>query len=109
LVPDFNHTILTAGFQFGNMVAPAARTSDGQTIIAYLPTRRTVSINLAKISAPSAKAWWFNPQTALSTFIAEFPTTSAMDFTSPDQNDWVLVIDAASAHLSAPGVTPLSW
>ena len=109
LVPDFDQRILTAGFQSENTFAPAARTSDGQTIIAYIPTQRTVTIDLTKITAPFARAWWFNPQTARSTFIAEFPTTGAKDFTSPDNNDWVLVVDAASANLAAPGTTSLSW
>src|SRR5208337_5549815 len=33
LVPDINHTVLTAGYGSGTTISVAARTSDGQTII----------------------------------------------------------------------------
>jgi chitodextrinase len=103
LVPDINNTVLTAGFQSGSTLALAARTSDGQTVVAYIPAGQTITISLAKISDTSAQAWWFNPQTAATTLIGSFPTTGSQSFTPPDQNDWVLVIDAASAKLPAPG------
>jgi hypothetical protein len=109
LVPDLNHSVLMAGYQSAPALAVAARTRDGQSIIAYLPTRRVVTIDLRKISEASAKAWWFHPQTAASSFIGNFPTTGPMDFVPPDQNDWVLVIDAASANLAAPGSKALGW
>jgi Protein of unknown function (DUF4038)/Putative collagen-binding domain of a collagenase len=103
LVPDTNNTVLTAGYQSGSTIAVTSRTSDGQTIISYIPTQRTVTVDMTKISASSAKAWWFNPQTAATTLIGTYPTSGTQNFTPPDQNDWVLVIDAASANLPAPG------
>jgi hypothetical protein len=109
LIPDLNHRVLMAGYQSAPTLAVAARTRDGQSIIVYIPTRRVVTIDLRKISDPSAKAWWFHPQTAASTFIGNFPTTGPKDFDPPDQDDWVLVIDAASANLAAPGSKALGW
>jgi hypothetical protein len=103
LVPDTNNTVMTAGSQSGTTIAVTARTSDGQSIIAYIPTQRAVTIDMTKISDTSAQAWWFNPQTASSTPMGTFPTTAPLNFTPPDQNDWVLVIDAASANLPSPG------
>ncbi|HEY4989538.1 MAG TPA: DUF4038 domain-containing protein, partial [Opitutaceae bacterium] len=103
LVPDANHTVLTAGFQSGSTLALAARTSDGQSIIAYVPVGQIVTIDLTKIADTSANAWWFNPQTAATTFIGAFSTTASRNFTPPDSNDWVLVVDALSANLAAPG------
>ncbi|MGA3008022.1 MAG: DUF4038 domain-containing protein [Opitutaceae bacterium] len=107
LAPDLNNTVLTAGQQSGATLALAARTSDGQSIIAYISAGQTVTINLAKISDSSAQAWWFNPQTAVTTLIGSFATTGSQNFTPPDGNDWVLVIDAASAGLPVPGSNSL--
>jgi hypothetical protein len=104
LVPDQGHTVLTAGFQSGANYAAAARASDGSSIIAYIPTGRTVTINLSQVAGTSARAWWFNPRTAVATLIDTYPTTGTTTFTSPDANDWVLVIDNASLNLSAPGI-----
>jgi hypothetical protein len=103
LVPDTNNTVMTAGSQSGTTIAVTARTSDGQSIIAYIPTQRATTIDMTKISDTSAQVWWFNPQTASSMLIGTFPTTVPLNFTPPDQNDWVLVIDAASANLPPPG------
>ena len=103
LVPDQGHTVLTAGFQSGTTCAAAARASDGSSVIAYIPTRRTVTINLSQIAGTSARAWWFNPRTAEATLINTYPTTGSTTFTSPDANDWVLVLDNASLNLPAPG------
>jgi chitodextrinase len=103
LVPDSSHQVLVNGYQSGSTYAAAARTSDGTTIIAYIPTRRTVTVNLAAINGATARAWWFNPRTSASTLIGEFATGASQSFTPPDQNDWVLVIDDVSENLSAPG------
>ena len=102
LVPDINNTVMIAGRESGNTLAVAARTNDGQSLIAYIPTRRTMTIDLSKISDSFATAWWFDPRTASSRLIGKYPTTASRDFTTPDQTDWVLVIDAASANLPPP-------
>jgi hypothetical protein len=44
-----------------------------------------------------------NPGTALSTAAGEFPASVARDFTPPDTNDWLLVLDDAALDLPAPG------
>src|ERR1700690_3636273 len=105
LVPDTSHAVMTVGSQSGTTTAVTARTSDGQTIIAYIPTQRAVTIAMTKIADTSAKAWWFNPQTGATTLIGTYSTTGTQSFTPPDTNDWVLVIDAATANLAAPGST----
>jgi hypothetical protein len=103
LVPDSSHQVLVGGYQSGSTYAAAARTSDGSTVIAYIPTRRAVTINLARVNGATARAWWFNPRTSASTLIGDFATGASQSFTPPDQNDWVLVIDDASKNLPPPG------
>lgn len=63
LVPDFSHRVLTEGYgTWGKEdYATAACTSDGSTIIAYLPTSRQITIDMTNISVEKAKCLWYNP------------------------------------------------
>ena len=106
LVPDINHTVVTAGYGSGLTVTTAARTSDGQTIIAYIPNGNatTIAVNMARTTSASSsvQGWWFNPRAGTATNLGTFANTGTYDFTPPDSNDWVLVLDDASANLPAP-------
>ncbi len=107
LVADVGHSVLTAGYGSGANLSVASRTSDGQTIIAYIPNGNaaTVAIDLSKINSAlhQATAWWFNPATGATLLIGGYPNSGVRDFTPPDAHDWVLVIDDAGANLPAPG------
>src|SRR5208282_4254382 len=67
MVPDPQNLVLTAGYGSGTTISVASRTSDGQTIIAYIPNGNAtaVTINMAKITSSTSlvHGWWFNPQT----------------------------------------------
>jgi hypothetical protein len=60
LVPDLNHTVVTAGYESGSTYATAARTSTGSTVIVYLPTQRAITLDMTKVAGTSARMWWFN-------------------------------------------------
>ena len=109
LVPDTNNSVLVSGYGSGSTLSVAARTSDGQTIIAYVPNGNlvTITIDMTKITSAgdTANCWWFNPSTGATTLIGGFATSGTQNFTPPDANDWVLVIDDANANLPAPGST----
>ncbi len=107
LVPDQNHGVLTAGYSSGTAYAGTARTDDGATVIAYIPTARTVTVDMTKISGGQASTWWFNPRTGEATAIGLLPATGTRTFTSPDLNDWVLVLDDATRNLPKPGMPAL--
>jgi hypothetical protein len=100
LVPDEAHTALTTGLGSGSDFATAAVASDGSSIIAYLPSARTVTVNGSALGA-SMKAWWYNPATGASMLDGTYPTTATRDFTPPG-GDWVLVVDNASLNFPAP-------
>ena len=107
LTADLNHAVVTAGYGSGANLSVASRTSDGQTIIAYIPNGNaaTVSVDMTKIASGVNRAvcWWFNPSSAATTFVGSFANSGTRNFTPPDSKDWVLVIDDASANLPAPG------
>jgi MYXO-CTERM domain-containing protein len=106
LVPDTTSAVVTAGRgTYGNTdYVCAARTSSGGTVIAYLPSSRTVTIDMTKVSGTQAKAWWYGPTSGQATAIGTYPTTGSRTFT-PSSGDWALVIDDASLGLPAPGTT----
>jgi hypothetical protein len=113
LVPDQAHDTLTAGY--GTMLvhnesaageidtndyATTARTADGSLVVSYLPTRRTVAIDMARLSGPAA-ARWFDPSDGTYVAIAGSPLPNAGShrFTPPGNNhdgdgDWVLVLES---------------
>ena len=105
LIPDEKHQVVVDGLgEFRGLdYLAAARTGDGATAIAYLPTARTFTVEMNKIAGKTARAWWFNPRTGKSNSAGEFPTSGKKQFTPPGEGDWVLVLDDASRNLPAPG------
>jgi hypothetical protein len=103
LVPDQNHTVVTAGFgSFGSGdYVTAARTPDGKLVMAYVPSARTLTVDMSKLNGPVI-ARWYDPTRGAFTNIAGAPFASAgsQNFTTPGKNadgdeDWVLVLESS--------------
>jgi hypothetical protein len=107
MVPDLAHTVVTSGYGSGLTLTVTSRTGDGQTIIAYIPNGNatTITVDMTEITSASntAQCWWFNPSSGATISIGSYANSGTQDFTPPDSNDWVLVIDDADANLPAPG------
>jgi chitodextrinase len=110
LIPDQTHAVVTAGYgtftdsgALGDSdYATAARTPDGALAMAYMPTLRTLTVDMTKLGS-QAYASWYDPSRGTFTPIAgsPFPNTGARTFTPPGNNgdgdgDWVLVLEATS-------------
>jgi hypothetical protein len=102
LVPDQTHSLLTAGYgTYGDWdYATAARTPDGSLALVYIPTTRTITIDLGTMAAPVA-ARWYDPASGTYADIpgSPFPNQGSRQFTTPGDNadgpgndDWVLVL-----------------
>ena len=67
LVPDSNHTLLTGGSgTYGDWdYATAAKIPDGTLGLVYIPTARTVSVDLGTMAGP-VTARWFDPASGTS-------------------------------------------
>jgi hypothetical protein len=79
----------------------AARAADGSLAIVYFPKARTITMNLARLSAP-IKAHWFDPTDgSLKPVQADaFPNNGSDKFTPPEKNatgdsDWILLLETA--------------
>jgi len=110
LVPDQSHSIVTFGLgsygDFKTRVSQStyctvAETRDGSFVVAYMPTARTITVNMANLRAP-AKAEWFDPTNGAYTLISggRFANTGMRQFTPPRSNhsgdsDWVLLLNAS--------------
>jgi hypothetical protein len=100
LVPDQSHRFLTDGVGvyssegdvLENDYASAAVTADGTLGVAYIPTERTVTLDLSHMKS-GVHAQWFDPTDG------SYRTASA-PFKTPGENaagkyDWILVVEAA--------------
>jgi len=99
LVPDLDGTVMTRGAGDGVDYATTARASDGSLVIAYLPSGRTVSIDMGRLAGP-VTARWFDPTNGRYTAIAgsALANRGNRDFATPGNNaighgDWVLVLE----------------
>lgn len=82
-----------------NTYVTAARTPDGSLVMAYLPTARTITVDMSKLTA-IAKGRWFDP--ANGTYVpvdgSPFINVGEKQFIPPGHNsagdsDWVLVLE----------------
>jgi hypothetical protein len=111
LVPDQGHTLVTGGYgtyasggtpsysTSENDYVTAAATADGKLALAYIPTARTITVDMAKLTA-SVTAHWFDPTSGAYLAIAgsPFANTGSRSFTTPatradGSSDWVLVLE----------------
>lgn len=105
LVPDFENKLITSGYgTWGTKDHVAsALTMDRNTMIAYLPSKRTVSVDMNKINGAKARCWWYNPSNGKATDAGTFSTSGSRKFTPESEGDWVLIIDNEEAELAPPG------
>jgi hypothetical protein len=109
LVPDWNHTVLTAGYGTWGALdyAAAARASNGSLIVAYLPSARTVTVDMSRLAGTLSASWYDPTNGALSTIAGSpFSNIGSRQFSPPGSNsagavDWILVLETGS-----PAATP---
>ena len=106
LIPDYSSTVVTQGR--GSLTSsgyvPAARTANGETVMAYIPDGGEVTVDMTQLSGSTAKAWWFDPVSAATSLIGTFETAGERVF-APPFSSCVLVLDDAAKGLAAPGTT----
>ncbi len=108
LIPDQTHALVIAGYgtftDTGTNLASdyltAAITQDGALAIAYMPSLRTITVAMSRMSGPTT-ARWYDPASGMFQSISgsPFPNVGTRDFTPPGPNsdgngDWALVLES---------------
>lgn len=114
LVPDQGHNVVTSGLgDFGSTeYVTAARTSDGRLVIAYVPSNRTITVDMGQLSGPAITRW-YDPASGAFIAISDsaLSNSGVIEFTTPGTNadgyeDWVLVLEASSGSPPPPPPPP---
>jgi len=83
--------------------------SDSSSIIAWMPTARSVTINATRLSGDSVHVFWFNPGNGIVTNMGMLEKTTRA-YSPPGPGDWVMVIDSKKFEgiFDIPGGNPPS-
>jgi len=105
LIPDLDHEVITSGLgeYRGLDYLAAAQTVDGSTAIAYMPTARSVTVNLERFSGVQVRVWWYDPRLGTAQRVGDYAARGTLPLDPPGEGDWVLVVDDLAHGLPPPG------
>lgn len=89
LRPDVSHRLLLSRGGSGATVAVAARAADGSFAVVYVPTQRTITLNLSQLRGSSVSARWYDPVSGRWTPVAGSPLSGggSRSLATPPAND----------------------
>jgi len=99
-IPDQN--LIAGSLTDGADHVQATRGKDYALI--YVPTFKSVKVQMGIISGEKVKAWRYDPQTGQASVIGEFANEGVKSFGVPWGQDWVIVLDDASKNYAQPGL-----
>jgi hypothetical protein len=99
LMPDQHHTMITSGYgSYGDSnYVTSGRASNGSLGMAYLPSARSVTVNMAVFNG-SKTIKWLDPTNNTYATVGTYPnsgsqTLPARPANSAGQSDWILIIE----------------
>jgi hypothetical protein len=107
ILPDPQSKIIIegAGAYAHNDFAIAGSDKDRQFIIAYIPSGRTCKFSAAILTGKMVTASWYNPREGTTTLIGDYKKTDIITLKTPDDADWVLIIDTKIPASGKPRTT----
>jgi len=96
LIPDIESLLISEkrNTYATNDYALAAYTADKQWAVMYIPSYRQFTVHASVLTSKKLNAFWYSPRNGQSVKIKEFNTSGSQTLTSPDKNDWVLVLQS---------------
>jgi hypothetical protein len=100
LRPDGDAEFLTDGLDGGDDRAVAALSADRTWGVVYVPTQRTITLDLSTMGETRARLVWYDPTTGEPTRTATVGAATPVVLDTPGRNasgdeDWVLVVEPA--------------
>jgi hypothetical protein len=105
LVPDQAHLLVTAGIGTcdgsgdvdSSDCLTAGRSADGTLAMAYMPTARTITVDLTRMTRPGI-AKWYDPTSGAYLVVGSYQNAGSGQFVTPGNNaggdrDWVFVLE----------------
>jgi hypothetical protein len=95
-VPDEDHEIVVGGLGelHGLDTLAAASTADGKTLVAYAPSRRTLTIDLSTLTGSQWAGYWWDPTTGRRVEIPPMNGPGKVTLDTPFPEDAALVLTA---------------
>jgi hypothetical protein len=96
LEPDFNHKLIEngAGTYTSNDWVTTSISQDKNFSVSYIPSKRTINVNLKSLAGKYFKLSWFNPRSGEYISIRKSINNEVVILDTPDSKDWVLFIQA---------------
>jgi hypothetical protein len=104
LVPD--QSIILDGPTYGGTKIRAARAADGSFAFIYSPRGEPFTVRVNVIRTHRIRQTWFDPRTGAARNLHTTDTPGFQTFVPPSSgrgNDWILVLDDATAGFPPPG------
>ena len=107
--PDSN-LVVSAGYGSLNSVeyCPTAFSTNRNVSITYIPDHSstpTLTVQMTNFSSTPVTCRWFNPTNGAYTTIDSYANTGSRNFTAPNGNDWVLLLEGPVSEGSSTGGT----
>lgn len=102
LIPD--QSVIYGPVPGGREHIRAAIADDKSFMLVYLSVGQTVNVNMEKLDHP-VNAWWYDTREGTSRSANEYANEGIREFTPPASGtgqDWMLVLDDATAEMDAP-------
>jgi hypothetical protein len=95
LVPDRDRTFLVAGAGSDTDLdrATASVAPDGSQAVVYVPSPRTLALDLAHLGGWATAVRWFQPSTGIWSTGGLVARRGHLQLTTPGDGDWALVLD----------------
>lgn len=98
LVPDQKHQIILEGLgEFRGLdYLAAGTTEDMSSLVAYMPTARTITVDHDRLNGTSLEATWYNPATGDIIEAGEYSNAGMVRHAPPEDGDWVFLLESKS-------------
>jgi hypothetical protein len=104
LEPD--DSFVLDGPRTGGARIRAARARDGSFAFVYSPRGKQFSVRMGVIASRSVRSWWFDPRYGTAADLHTSDNAAIQSFVPPSSGrgqDWLLVLDDATAGFPPPG------